>query len=139
MIYEVLIGQYNRLGKFDCSEWALLFRFFNVKIDRIIIYSFDEDEMLNIDAPISYKLLDFIDNSQCLYGFEIAEPCQSVLEYLRDYSYSIDGGIQFIYLFKEGILFSELELEDSDNYMTLNLSSDEEAEFKKNFLEGIGK
>ena len=139
MIYEVPIGQYSSLGKFDCSEWALLFKYFNVNIDRIIIYSFNEDEMLNIEASIGYKQLDFIDNSQCLYGFEIAEPCQSVLEYLRDYKYSIDGGIQLIYLFKKGIVFSELELDDSDNFLTLNLSSDEEAEFKKIFPEGIGK
>lgn len=76
--------------------------------------------------PIKYELLNPIDNFQCLYGFKILVIDQTILEYIRDYAYSIDWGIQFLYLYRKGNLISEFELEDSNNCVLLYLSSEEE-------------
>ena len=123
---EVYIGQYNNNGKFDCEQWNRLFHFFDKYVDSICIYSFDEDEMQNSHVFTNYEVLEDIGSCNCLYGYKIMHVHQAVLDYIRDYSYSIDGGIQFLYFFREGRMLAEVQIEDSDNFVTLYLTSKEE-------------
>lgn len=132
MDYELLIGQYNNLGKFDCEQWKILFNFFNRYVDCINIYSLDENEMKSNNCK--YKLLPPIDNSNSLYGFKIVHIDELILEYLRDYSYSIDDGIQFLYFFNEERLLAEIKVEDCDNSVKLYLNLEEKNDLCSNYM-----
>jgi hypothetical protein len=126
MNFKMPIGRYNKLGRFNCIQWELLFKFFTGNIDSIIVYSHDKNELLNIKIPIEYENLNSIDCSECLYGFKILVANQTILDHFRDYEYSIDWGIQFMYMYRKGDLLSEFELDDSDNFVLLYLPLDEE-------------
>jgi len=136
MNFKIPIGQYDNHGKFNSHEWKLLFKYFSESIDSINIYSYDENELSKMETPVKYDLLSPIDNSHCLYGFNVLLISETILEHIRDYIYSIDWGIQLLYFFKNGKLVSELELEDSNNCVVLYLSSEEEKKLKNVFKLG---
>ena len=133
MNYEVYIGHYNKNGRFDCEQWKKLFHFFDKYVDCICIYSFDKNEMQNSHVFMHYEVLDDIDGYDRLYGYKIIHIEKTILDYIREYSYSIDGGIQFLYFYKEERLLSEVQIEDGDNFATLYLAPNEEESFDEDF------
>jgi len=120
--YVLCIERFNTCGRFTSARWKELFILFKKRVSTINIYSFNIKEMEDTFIGNRYNILNPIDDSNSLYGYEILNVDENVLNTIKDYQYSINDGIQFVYFFQGKHLLADFQIEDWNNFVLLYLN-----------------
>lgn len=125
MIYVLNIGQYNSNGKFETSVWNELFCWLSEKSQYINLYSYNDEQVKKILETCTYRFLPSIDKSETLNGYQLINLTKNTKKLIRNFSYNINNGIQYLFFGGKDKILAEMQIEDWNNFVFLYLNQNE--------------